>query len=133
MTFVAAKAGADPKIKIDNPKNFCDDLTGVTCDRFDDLLEALDGFVEDEDNEMSFHFDKAHSYRIDGRAWEHGTAIYGMKNKEVGKKDGVITKSKLVPLRDADEFRDHVLKIGHRMYDDPTPSYSTRGRAKEMK
>ena len=80
-TFVSAKAGGDPKLRIDNPENLSDVLTGITCDGYDDLLEALDEFVDDEENEMSFHFDKAHLYRIDGRVWEHGTAIYGRKNK----------------------------------------------------
>ena len=69
VTFVAAKAGSDPKIKIDNPDNLAYDLSGITCDGYDYLLNELEDYVADEENEHSFHFDKAHSYRIDGRAW----------------------------------------------------------------
>ena len=87
--------------------------------------------MADEENEHSFHFDKAHSYRIDGRAWQHGTAIYGRKDKDAGNGGGVITKSKLVSLRDADEFREHVIKVGHRIYDEPASSISTRAGGKK--
>ena len=89
VTFVAAKAGSDPKIKIDNPDNLSYEITGITCDSYDDLLEELEDYVANEEYEHSFHFDKAHSYRIDGRAWQHGTAIYGRKKKDAGGEGGV--------------------------------------------
>ena len=41
-------------------------------------------------------------------------AICGWKDKEVGKDIGVITKSKLVLLRNVEELRDHILKLGHK-------------------
>ena len=123
----------DPKIKIDNPDNLSYEITGITCDSYDDLLEELEDYVANEEYEHSFHFDKAHSYRIDGRAWQHGTAIYGRKDKDAGNGGGVITKSKLVPLRDADEFREHVIKVGHRMYDEPESSIATRAGGKKKR
>ena len=109
------------------------DLAEIRAKDFDLLLEELELYVEDEENEESFHFDKSHSYRIDGRAWEHGTVIYGMMKKDAGKESGVITKSKLVPLRDAGEFKEHVIKVGHRMYEESAPSYGTRGKKNKKK
>ena len=73
----------------------------------------------EKENKDSFHFDKAHSYWIDGRAWERGTAIYGHKTKDARIEGGVITKSKLVSLRNADEFKEHVIKLGYQIYDEP--------------
>ena len=56
-----------------------------------------------------------------------------MMKKDAGKESGVITKSKLVPLRDAGEFKEHVIKVGHRMYKESAPSYGTRGKKNKKK
>lgn len=54
-------------------------------------------YIQDKDGAKRFLFDNKNSYSIDGRAWEHGTAIYGRRTKEDGKDNGIVTKSKLVP------------------------------------
>ena len=110
--FVSAKAGTKPKLRIENPRNLSNDLATIYHGDYDLLLEELADLVDDTDAELSFQFDDKHSYCIDWRAWDQDTAIFGRRSKEDGDNNGVITQSKLVPIRDEKEFSKHVRKCG---------------------
>ena len=91
VNFVSARAGVDPKLRIDNPTNLSYELETIYPNDFDNLLDELDLYIKDEETSERFHLDTKHNYTIDGRAWQHGTAIYGRRSIEAGEKDGVVT------------------------------------------
>ena len=112
-TFVFAKNGNSPSVFIENPSDISEHLGEILPSGFNVLKDRLTSVVDDSEYDLFFHHDKSHVYSFDESNLQHG-AIYGRNearrhyNKDRNSK---ITASKLIPLRDANEFEDHIYDV----------------------
>ena len=71
VSFVPAKLGSTPKVRIDSPKDISGCIGRITIDGFEDLKEELAEYVGEYSNAESFHYDENHDYLFDGCVWKH--------------------------------------------------------------
>ena len=57
VTFVSARAGVDPKLRIDSPTNLSRELDTIYPNDFDNLLDELALSIQDEETSERFHFE----------------------------------------------------------------------------
>ena len=133
VSFVPAKLGSSPKVKICSPKDISDSIGRITMDMFDELKEELAEYVGDHHNREFFHFDDKHDYLFDGRAWEHGTCIYGRKGRAKDSSEKV-TQTKLIPIRNQSEFKEMVRTTATKVYEDigQRSTWNKKGKQRKL-
>ena len=98
---------------IDNPSDMSDLIGETYSFGFNFLKDCLATIMDDSDHDLFFHRDESHVYSFDESKLQN-EAIYGRKEaRNHCNEDRIskITASKLVPLRDADEFEEHVCDV----------------------
>ena len=132
VSFVPAKLGSTPKVRIDSPKDISGCIGRITIDGFEDLKAELAEYVMEYSNAEFFHFDEKNDYVFDGRAWEHGTCIYGRKGRAKDS-SAKVTKSNLIPIRNQLEFKEMVRTTSNKVYEDAGQRSTRNKKGKQRK
>ena len=114
-TFVFAKNGNSPSVFIENPSDISEHLGEILPSGFNVLKDRLTSVVDDSEYNLFFHHDKSHVYSFDESNLQHG-AIYGRNEARKHYNEDQNSKtaaSKLISLRDANDFEDHVCDVAN--------------------
>ena len=114
-TFVVAKSGSKPLLYVEDPIDLSELFGDIYANEFDVLKKGIDSIVKESNYNLFFHNDDSHEYTFDNSQFQHG-AVFGRKSPRLEDEGNKVTASKLCSIRDADQFKAHILNVSDIIY-----------------